>query len=299
MNESSCQFGGDNRLAGIVTHPEGPSRRAALVLVSAGLSPKCGPFRLYSELARRLSRDGFVTLRFDLGGIGDSRPAHTKESLEKRSRREIEAAVDYLTGRHELDDIILGGLCSGAEDSFRAAEVDPRVTGVVMIDPFAYRTPGWAWRHVAYRATRRLLRALRIHRPFVRIAPSPSKGGREKRPLVAYKYMDRPESSRILRAVLARGDCVHFVYTGGAREVFNHERQLKAMFRGVDFDGRVTLDHFPHVEHTPLLEEDRRTMVEAIARRLAWAGRLGLGTNRVDRWQPALADARGACTLEV
>jgi alpha-beta hydrolase superfamily lysophospholipase len=266
MNESSCQFGGDNRLAGIVTPPEGPSRRAAVVLVSAGLSPKCGPFRLYAELARRLSRDGFVTLRFDLGGIGDSRPEETDEPLEKRSRREIAAAVDYLTRRHELDDVVLGGLCSGAEDSFRASETDPRVTGVVMIDPFAYRTPGWAWRHVAYRATRRLLRALRIHRPFVRL-----KG---RRPLVAYKYMDHPESSRILRAVLARRDRVHFVYTGGAREVFNHERQLKAMFREVKFDGLVTLDHFPHVEHTPLLEEDRRTMVEAIARRLAWAGRL-------------------------
>jgi pimeloyl-ACP methyl ester carboxylesterase len=275
MKESSCQFGDGDRLAGIITRPDGPARRAALVLVSAGLAPKSGPFRLYAELARRLSRDGFLTLRFDLGGVGDSRPGPANEPLERRTSREIAAALDYLTAHHELDDIVLGGLCSGAEDSFRAAELDPRVTGVVMIDPFAYKTSGWMWRHLGYRATRRLLRALRIHRPFVRAQAARATEPNGRRALVAYKYMDRFESSRILRTVVKRRDHVHFVYTGGAREVFNHERQLKAMFPEVEFDGLVTLDHVPHVEHTQLLEEDRRTVVEAIARRLTWAGRPG------------------------
>ena len=114
-----------------------------------------------------------------------------------------------------------------------------------------------------------------IHRPFVRSPAARTTGPKGRRPLVAYKYMDHSESSRILRAVLKRRGHVHFVYTGGAREVFNHERQLKAMFREVEFDGLVTLDHVPHVEHTQLLEEDRRTLVEAIARRLTWAGRPG------------------------
>jgi hypothetical protein len=228
---------------------------------------------LYAELARRLSRDGFLTLRFDLGGIGDSLPADTRDPLEQRTRREIIAALDYLTERHELDAIILGGLCSGAEDSIRAAEVDPRVTGVVMIDPFGYRTAGWMWRHVAYRLTRRFLRALRVHRPFVRARSGLPQGTNGGKALVAYRYMDRSESSRILRAIVKRRGHVHFVYTGGARDVFNHEHQLKAMFSEVDFDGRVTLDHLPHVEHTQLLEEHRRTIVEAIARRLDWAGR--------------------------
>ncbi len=160
---------------------------------------------------------------------------------------------------------MLGGLCSGAEDSFRAAEGDPRVKGVVLVDPFAYRTRGWLWRHVVYRATRRLLRALGLHRPFVR-APAGRHGGRS---LVSYHHMDRAESSRILRALVKRGVRVHFVYTGGARELFNHPRQLRAMFRDVAFDGRVTLDHFLEVGHTPLLEAERCTIVEAIAQRLA------------------------------
>lgn len=271
MKESSCQFGLRGGLSGIITEPDGPARRVGLVLVSAGLAPKRGPFRLYAELARRVARDGVPTLRFDLGGIGDSRSEYGGHPLEERTRLEVRAAVDHLVAGYGLEGVVLCGLCSGAEDSFRAAEGDPRVNGVVLVDPFAYRTRGWLWRHVVYRATRRLLKVLGLHRPLVR-APV---GRHDGRSLVTYRFMDRAESSRILRVLLKREARVHFVYTGGARELFNHPRQLQAMFRDVTFDGRVTLDHFPHVGHTQLLEADRRTIVEAIARRLAASGNVG------------------------
>jgi pimeloyl-ACP methyl ester carboxylesterase len=272
MKESCCQFGEYRQLAGILTEPAAPARRVALVLVSAGLSLKFGPFRLYAEIARRLSHDGIPTLRFDLGGIGDSRQAYSNCPLEKRTQLEIGTAIDYLTDRYELEGVILGGLCSGAEDSFRSAELDPRVTGVVMIDPFGYRTSGWLWRHLLYRLERRFLRALGLHRPHVRARAESPEATNGRKALVTYKYMDHAESSRILRVMVQRRGRVHFVYTGGAREAFNHERQLKAMFRDIDFDGLVTVNHFPHIEHTQMLEEDRHTIVEAIANRLASTG---------------------------
>ena len=89
MKEFSCRFGDSERLVGIITAPDPPARRAAIVLVTAGVSPKSGPFRLYAELARRMARDGFWALRFDLGGIGDSRPAGTAEPLSARTSCEI------------------------------------------------------------------------------------------------------------------------------------------------------------------------------------------------------------------
>jgi hypothetical protein len=265
VTECCCHFGRRGGLSGIITEPEGMARRMGLVLVSAGLSPKRGPFRLYAELARRVARDGVRTLRFDLGGLGDSRSEYGGHPLEERTRLEVRAAVDHLVGCYGLEGVVLGGLCSGAEDSFRAAESDPRVTGVVMVDPFSYRTRGWLWRHILYRATRRLLRALGLHRPLMR-APARRQGGRS---LVTYRYMGRAESSRILRVLVKRESRVHFIYTGGARELFNHPGQLQAMFSDIAFDGRVTLDHFPHVGHTQMLEADRLTIVEAVARQLA------------------------------
>jgi pimeloyl-ACP methyl ester carboxylesterase len=259
VRESACQFGPRRQLAGILTEPVGPMRRATVVLVSAGVTPKFGPFRLYAQLARRLATDGFRTLRFDLGGIGDSGHEYEGVPLEQRTNLQIGAALDYLSQRFALEGVVLGGLCSGAEDSFRHAEQDVRVTGVVMIDPFAYRTPGFSWRHLRQRAARRLLRAAGLYRPTVR------RGGKA---LVEYERMGLAESSRIMQALLQRKVRLHFVYTAGMEKSFNHEAQLRAMFRGIDFEGLVRLDHFPELDHTQPLEADRRALVEAIARRL-------------------------------
>ncbi len=268
MKETACQLGDLGQLAGIVTEPDGP-RCGTVVLVSAGLVPKAGPYRLYAELARHLARLGFLTLRFDLGGIGDSRRGIPGEALRARTALEIAAAVDHLASGYGVEHVVLGGLCSGAEDSFRHAEVDPRVAGVFMIDPFAYRTPGWKWRHMVYRARRRALRASHLYEPPPRHAEHIAVGRR----LVTYAYMPRDESTRILRALLARGANVHFIYTGGMSESFNHPGQMNAMFEGVDLGRRVTVDHLPHLDHTQPMSEDRRELVEAIGKRLVAAAR--------------------------
>jgi dienelactone hydrolase len=259
MKEHCCQFGPNAALAGILTEPVAPAQGVAVVLVSAGVTPKFGPFRLYAELARRLARDGFRTLRFDLGTLGDSGAAYEEQPLEQRTQKQIAAALDYLDERFELDGIVLAGLCSGAEDSFRHAERDDRVTRVVMIDPFAYRTAGFAWRHARSRARQRLLRALGLFRPLARNAT---------KSLVNYEYMPRNESTRILQRLLQRKVRIDFVYTGGMSRSFNHRGQLQAMFPATDFRGLVGVQYFPQLDHTQLLEADRRTLVDAIAHRL-------------------------------
>jgi pimeloyl-ACP methyl ester carboxylesterase len=266
--ETCCRFGKQGQLAGIITHPAGPARRVGCVLVNAGLVPKQGPYRLYTELARHLAGDGFVTLRFDLGGIGDSRQDYPSEPLKVRTDLEIGDAVDYLTKQHELDGLVLGGLCSGAEDAFRYAERDPRVTGIVLIDPFSYRTAGWKWRDLVHRVRRRSLRALGVYQPFTYHVDAGQGGAPTGKTFVDYKYIAHAESSRVLKAMIDRRVRVHFVYTGGVRRTFNHPGQLATMFKGIDFKGLVTLDYFPHTEHTQVLEEDRRQLVAAIGRRL-------------------------------
>jgi len=270
VKEQCCQFGERGHLAGIITEPDAASGppRGALVLISAGLVPKSGPFRLYAELARRLSREGIVTLRFDLGGVGDSQPAHAGLTLRERTARDVAEAVDWLVEHHGPPALVLGGLCSGAEDAFRSAERDSRIGGVVLVDPFAYRTRGFLARHLLHRAVRRARRALGLYRPIAPGRTALAPGSSER--VVDYEYMEHHESSRILRELVARRSHVHFVYTGGAREKFNHAGQLDAMFEGFSFDGMVTVDHLPALEHTQLLAADRSTLIDAIARRLHW-----------------------------
>ena len=87
------------------------------------------------------------------------------------------------------------------------------------------------------------------------------------------------EASRILRRLLARGVRLHFIYTAGMSETFNHEGQLREMFPGIDFDGLVRLDYFPDLEHTQPFEADRRRLIEAIARRLVEQRGVGNGAS--------------------
>lgn len=257
MKETCCQFGPDGALAGIVSEPLEPARGMAVVLVSAGVTPKFGPFRLYTELARRLAQEGYRTLRFDLGGLGDSARGCEDRPLEQRTPLELGAALDYLHDRFQVEDVALAGLCSGAEDSFRHAEHDLRVKRVVMIDPFAYKTAGFVWRQLRDRARRRLLRGLGLFRPLARDGA---------RSLVDYEYLARADAARILQRVLHRNVRLDFVYTGGMSRSFNHRQQLRAMFPDTDFRGLVTVEHLPRLEHTQFLEADRRTLIAAITR---------------------------------
>lgn len=283
MIETCCQFGPTLQLAGIVTEPtesSGAARSFTCVLVNAGLVPKFGPYRLYAQLARRLAQSAIRTLRFDLGDVGDSRPAHGGRTLEDRTRLEIAAAVDFSSefdGRDATEGIVLGGLCSGAEDSFRYAEHDPRVTALLLIDAFSYRTKGWRWRHRLHRTARRSMRWLGMYEPINYGSASAIASQASELPRLEYKQMEHGESSRILKILIARGVHIHFIYTGGVRETFNHAGQLQTMFKGVDFKDLVSLDYFPRIEHLQALQEERDSLIEAIAHRCEALGR------RVDR----------------
>jgi pimeloyl-ACP methyl ester carboxylesterase len=181
--------------------------------------------------------------------------------LTKRTELEIRAALDFLSDRHKLDGVILGGLCSGAEDSFRYAELDPRVTGLMLMDPFGYKTWGWRSRNLLVRIARRSLWLLGHVPNYAATGNSTA--------LINYAHMEFEESSRILRAMIQRRVPMHFVYTGGMHESFNHKSQLKAMFGKIDFQGLVSLDYFPQLRHTQALEADRRLVIESIARNLS------------------------------
>jgi pimeloyl-ACP methyl ester carboxylesterase len=242
--------------------PSRAARDVAVVLVSAGVTPKFGPFRLYAELARELAAGGSIALRFDLGGIGDSASVYDGRTLEERTEMQIRAALDLLEQSYGVTKVVLAGLCSGAEDSFRHAERDERVTRVVMIDPFAYRTFGFSWRYLRFRARRRLLRALGLYRAAPR---------RQAPALVDYEHLPQPEARRILQGLLARRVSMHFIYTAGMHEHFNYAGQLRAMFRGISFDGLVRVDHLPRLDHTQLLEADRRKLIEVVTSALASA----------------------------
>ncbi len=157
MRERAILFGETKSLVGVLTDP-GPAGEAhippAVIFLNAGILHRVGPNRLYVKLTRQLARDGFVAFRFDFSGIGDSRVRSDNLPFGQSAIRETQEAMDFLQAEWGVQRFILTGICWGADHAFRVACVDPRVTGVALIDGYSFRTPGYHMR--AYR--RRLLR---------------------------------------------------------------------------------------------------------------------------------------------
>ena len=257
--EHAVQFGAGDRLSGIVTEPVAGGVRGAFVLVTVAFNPKFGPYRIHVEWARALAAHGIAVLRFDLGGIGDSVPMRAG-SLRARTHRELGAAAGLMSSRFPGVPLMMGGICSGAEDALRYAEGDARVTRVLLVDPFAYRTPGWRWRHELFRVRRRLLRFTGRWR---RHAATVSDGG-----IIAYTHMAREESSRLLGALHARGACAHLIYTAGRQEQVNHPSQVQRMFPAHPLREVATVDLLPGIDHTQIIREDRELLLRTVSARL-------------------------------
>ncbi|MCP4405720.1 MAG: hypothetical protein GY801_51510 [bacterium] len=139
MKEYAIRFGTAASLIGIITEPEATPETTKLpgvILLNSGLLPHTGPNRLYVKIARRLAAQGFVALRFDLSGIGDSGVRRDHLPAEKSAVSETCEAMDYLQSAKGVERFILSGICSGAVNSYDAACCDDRVVGVVPINAY-------------------------------------------------------------------------------------------------------------------------------------------------------------------
>ena len=135
-------FGADALLFGIVTQPPANEiRRRAVILLNAGADHHIGASRLYVSMARRWARHGYVVLRMDLGGVGDSgtRPGHPDDDVfPQEAIDDIRAAIEFLRGRYGVRDVTLAGLCSGAYHALRATVAGLPVNRILMVNPQNY-----------------------------------------------------------------------------------------------------------------------------------------------------------------
>jgi alpha-beta hydrolase superfamily lysophospholipase len=142
LSETLTLMPGPQGLFGIVTEPRRSElRRRAVILLNAGATHHVGPNRMYVTLARRWAEQGYVVLRMDLGGLGDS-PMVTdqpeNEVYPAHAIDDIRAAVDLLRSRYGVTSIALGGLCSGAYHALRAAVANVAVTRIIMVNPLNF-----------------------------------------------------------------------------------------------------------------------------------------------------------------
>jgi predicted alpha/beta hydrolase len=146
VEESFVRIGPAPELFGIVSAPLSQRRdRAAngpaVLLLNAGAVYHVGPNRLYVAFARHLARSGYVVLRVDIAGIGDS-PVHKGEAdnivYSKFALDDLGKSIDYLRREWGVRDVRAVGLCSGAYHAFKASVAQLPLTHAVMINPLTF-----------------------------------------------------------------------------------------------------------------------------------------------------------------
>lgn len=139
ITERPLYFGPEEVLFGILTEPAaGEARRRGVVLVNAGGDYHIGASGLYVSLARRWARRGYLVLRMDLAGLGDSgtrEGQRDNDIFPRYAVDDIREAISWMRKHRGVTDITVGGVCSGAYHSLRAAVELLPVNRILMVNP--------------------------------------------------------------------------------------------------------------------------------------------------------------------
>ena len=138
FGETPIWFGPGRRLFGILCRPEIRDRsRRALLLPTTGADPCSGMARLWTDLARRLAKQGVTSLRFDMGCVGESDGDQNGTLLSAMYDPDrvvdLSAAVDAVCDLG-FEDVNVAGYCSGAYAAWHAAVPDRRIAAILAVN---------------------------------------------------------------------------------------------------------------------------------------------------------------------
>jgi pimeloyl-ACP methyl ester carboxylesterase len=252
MSETPALFGPHNTLVGVFDDAGGAAGICCL-LINAGVLPRVGPNRLNVKISRALAQRGIASMRFDLAGLGDSKPAAGAASYEEQAALDIRAAMDFVGRSGGPRKFVIFGICSGAVNAFRGALLDERVVGVLMLDGFWYLSrwsePMRLLKRLRSRSFADLFAALRR-----RLLPRPkAAGGAESADIFAIDSNGNPpkqDFARDANALVARGVQIFFLYTGSVPQQVSYQNQLRHAFAGEAFVKKARIELHDDLDHT-------------------------------------------------
>lgn len=278
VSEQAIVFGQQKSLVGIVTQAAtstAPTGHPAIVILNTGIIHRVGHNRMYVALSRTLAAAGYTVLRFDLSGIGDSDPRAEGLTPLASNLTDIGEALDWLGTVRQASRIILIGLCSGADHAVLYGPTDPRVAGLVLIDPSLPPTSRYYLKYIGHRLLR--LRSWRsvatgkghsLSMLRERIASALAPQGQFE-PWSLQNPKVRSYFEKAYQTLVERGIEILAVFTGGPSSIRqNYREQLFDAFPNVPFKRMLRLEYFEDCDHTFTFEGDRVRLTRVI---MEWA----------------------------
>ena len=269
MTQSPVRFGPGDSLVGMVTMPmhQVPATVACLMF-NMGANHRVGPRRINVKLAHVLAERGVSSLRFDLGGVGDSDAFDMAHDLQTRAMHDIQASMDLVESMLGIRQFAIVGMCSGVQHAISAAVADTRVVALSLFDGYAFPERRSRWE-------RTLRRAL--------AAPAhPSFPGKAKRwlqrhllrshsakPLPGFLAERRPPEvnaawfGAAMKRLVERKVAVQLLYSGSLH-VCDHDRDQLGAFRREPFAQALQYEFMRDVDHTVCTLKGQQLFLQSV-----------------------------------
>lgn len=281
LAESVVLLGPRRSLVGVHTLPAAQANRdpgTFVLILNAGIIHRVGPNRLHVELARAIAASGYPAVRFDLSGIGDSKPRTDALPPFEGALADVREVIDSLSKERGATRFVLIGLCSGANHSIFSASTDPRVVAVGLIDPYIPRTRRYYFNHYFGRMARAeswrnffrgehpvwqwLGERLDIRRAAV--SATGAAAGPDEHEI-------RRHLADAYGSAAKRGVKIFAAFTADLESQHNYREQIVEAFPEVPLAPVLQLHYFAHVDHTFSSSRERLALIEMLVK---WLGQV-------------------------
>lgn len=143
-----------DQLVGITSMPEKPATSTGVLIIVGGPQYRVGSHRQFVLLCRKLAKQGIPCMRFDYRGMGDA--TGSERSFEAIDD-DVRTAIDcFQKNVPAVERVVLWGLCDGASAACFYAPLDPRVAGLVLLNPWVRTESSEAKTHLKHYYLKRL-----------------------------------------------------------------------------------------------------------------------------------------------
>ena len=269
MTQSPVRFGPGDSLVGMVTMPmhQVPATVACLMF-NMGANHRVGPRRINVKLAHMLAAHGVSSLRFDLGGVGDSDASDMAHDLQTRAMHDLQASMDLIESMLGIRQFAIVGMCSGAQHAISTAVADTRVVALSLFDGYAFPERRARWERTVRRAL-----AAPAHPSF----PGKAKRWLQRhllpshsmKPLPGFLAEKRPTDvnaawfGTAMKRLVERKVAVQLLYSGSLH-VCDHDRDQLGAFRREAFAQGLHYEFIRDVDHTVCTLEGQQLFLQSV-----------------------------------